>query len=171
MRKFMILFLLVMTPSVAWSDEHTDNAAKFDQVFNSVDTNHSGALSKTEVQFKAPALAENFDKIDVDHDGGLSKKEVKDFLDALDRQRQFLQNLAKADKNNNGKLSRVEAQSLPNISANFDAIDKNHDGQLTLKEIADYVRAVGNSASQAEIPAQNIVEPLVKLQQSGQIAP
>jgi len=53
--------------------------------------------------------------------------------------------LSSADKDKNGKLSREEAQTLPNLSANFDAIDSNHDGQLVIKEIADFIRAKGNA--------------------------
>ena len=31
------------------------------------------------------------------------------------------------------------------MGANFDEIDSNHDEQLVIKEIADYVRAKGNA--------------------------
>ncbi|MDP1940209.1 MAG: hypothetical protein Q8K54_06095, partial [Gallionella sp.] len=97
-------------------------------------------------ELKAPAIAENFDHIDVNHDGGLTKKEIKDaFLAADNKRREFSRNLDAADKDKDGKLSRDETKVLPNMSANFDEIDSNHDEQLVMKEIADYVRAKGNA--------------------------
>ena len=42
---------------------------------------------------------------------------------------------AKADKNHDGTLDRKEAKMLPRIAKNFDAIDKDKDGTVTLEEI------------------------------------
>lgn len=47
----------------------------------------------------------------------------------------FEKRFAKADANNDGKLSKDEARAMPRISKNFDAIDANHDGFVTPEEI------------------------------------
>jgi Ca2+-binding EF-hand superfamily protein len=39
------------------------------------------------------------------------------------------------DTNNDGMLSRSEAQAHPHLTQNFDAIDTNHDGQLSRDEL------------------------------------
>ena len=41
---------------------------------------------------------------------------------------------ARADVNNDGKLSRAEAAHLPAIEARFDQLDTNHDGFLSIDE-------------------------------------
>jgi hypothetical protein len=43
---------------------------------------------------------------------------------------------ARADTNNDGKLSREEAQRLPAIFLKFDELDKDKDGFLSLEEFA-----------------------------------
>ncbi len=151
MNKWIWSILLVAAPCITMAADQTasskkEQEAKFDRLFHELDTDKSGKLSRAEVE-KAPVLLQNFDQIDANHDGGLTKNEIKKaFAAAAKRQREFSQNLAKADKDKNGKLSREEAKALPNISAHFDEIDSNHDGELVMKEIADYVRANANKA-------------------------
>ncbi|MDO9010442.1 MAG: EF-hand domain-containing protein [Gallionella sp.] len=153
MGKWIVGVLLVAMPCMAWSAEQAasrNQELRFNQMFRNLDANNTGKISRAEAGLKAPALAENFDQIDVDHDGGLTKKEIKDaFLAADTRRREFSRSLEAADNDKNGKLSRDEAKVLPNMSANFDAIDSNHDEQLVMKEIADYVRAKDNADSAA----------------------
>jgi Ca2+-binding EF-hand superfamily protein len=43
---------------------------------------------------------------------------------------------SKADANGDGKVSKDEAAKMPEISAKFDALDKDKDGALTLAEFA-----------------------------------
>jgi Ca2+-binding EF-hand superfamily protein len=40
-----------------------------------------------------------------------------------------------ADKNGDGTLDKTEAAALPNVSKNFDAIDTDKDGTVSLEEI------------------------------------
>jgi Ca2+-binding EF-hand superfamily protein len=158
MSKWILGVLLAAAPCVAMAAEQAvvhsqkEEDAKFEQLFRALDVDKSGKLSRAEVAQKVPVLAENFDQIDVNHDGGLTRREIKDaFIAAAKRQREFSENLAKADTDHNGKLSREEAKVLPNISAHFDEIDSNHDGELVIKEIADYVRANANKASEPKL--------------------
>ncbi|MDD2721444.1 MAG: EF-hand domain-containing protein [Gallionella sp.] len=157
MRKLMLGVMFVVLPAVALAADNPPNGgkkeqdARFDQMFRAVDADNSGKISREEAKQKSPDLYEGFDHIDANKDGGLTKAEIKKALAAADkRRREFLQSLEKADKDKNGMLSREEAKALPNMSANFDAIDSNHDEQLVLKEIADFMRA---NAAAAAAPA------------------
>lgn len=156
MNKWILSIILVAVPCIALAVEKSGGKksegidAKFDQLFKGVDANGDGKISRDEAALKAPAMAENFDVIDTNHDGGLSKAEIRTFTAALEKKRrEFSQHLEDADKDKNGMLSREEAKALPNLSAHFDEIDSNHDGQLVIKEIADYVRARTNASSAA----------------------
>jgi Ca2+-binding EF-hand superfamily protein len=46
---------------------------------------------------------------------------------------------AKADGNGDGRLSRDEAASMPEIAGRFDRLDKDKDGSLSLDEFATAV--------------------------------
>jgi Ca2+-binding EF-hand superfamily protein len=159
MRKLIAGVLLVAMPCVALAADPAGSSkketeAKFNQLFKAVDTNGDGKISKQEAELKAPAMAEGFDVIDTDHDGGLSKAEIKAFTGALEKKRHdFQQRLEKADKDKNGLLSREEASALPNLSAHFEEIDSNFDGQLTIKEISDYLRSLTAAAPPAAAKA------------------
>ena len=139
-----------MLPCAAVAEEQSvvtrqERDAKIDQAFNALDTDKSGTLSRKEIEQNAPALLDSFERMDTNHDGVISRKEFKrEILEVARKQLQFRENLARADKDKNGMLSREEAKALPNISAHFDEIDANHDGELTLKEISDYVRTHAN---------------------------
>lgn len=116
--------------------------AQFEQMFNSVDNDQDGKISKHEAELKAPAMADLFGQIDTDHDASLSKQEIKTFTTAMLKSREeFLHKLETTDKDKNGKLSLSESKTIPKLHDNFDAIDSDHDGQLVLKEISDYLRA------------------------------
>lgn len=153
MRKRMWVVFFAMLPCAALAAEKgvitkQERDAKIDQAFSALDTDKSGSLSRAEIEQNAPALAGSFDQIDANHDGVISRKEFKNaILTAAKRQREFMDNLARADKDKNGMLSREETKVLPNLSARFDEIDANHDGQLTLKEISDYIRAHANKSA------------------------
>lgn len=158
--KFWILALtLIATPALAGENpnkpdpaQSAEFKARFDQAFKTVDSNGDGKISKEEAEQKAPPLAANFTTIDTDKDGSLSKKEILDAQQKMNEavkqaNKNFSLRLAQADKDKNGKLSKEEAKALPPISQHFDEIDSNHDGQLVMKEIVDFLQA--NSANRA----------------------
>ena len=150
MRKWILGALLVSLPCVAMAADKSVNKeleAKFDQYFQMMDTDKSGKISKVEAQAKDPSLVEHFNDMDANHDGQLTKAEIKMALAAAEkRQLQFVKNLEKADTDKNGKLSREETKALPNMSANFDEIDSNHDGELVMQEITNFMRTKAASA-------------------------
>ena len=47
----------------------------------------------------------------------------------------------KADKDNDGTLDREEAKAMPKVAKNFDAIDVDKDGTVSLDEIHTYMKA------------------------------
>ncbi len=151
MRKWIVSMLLAAIPCVALAADQVGISkkeldAKFDQLFKAVDANEDGKISRAEAELKAPAMAENFDAIDTKHDGGLTKAEIRAFTAALEEKRRaFSHKLEKADKDKNGVLTRDEAKVLPGLSTHFDEVDSNHDGQLIIKEIADFLRGGSNA--------------------------
>lgn len=57
------------------------------------------------------------------------------------RHGQMMEKLRAADTNGDGLISRAEAAALPMIAKNFDAIDTNHDGQLSKDELKAFFQA------------------------------
>jgi Ca2+-binding EF-hand superfamily protein len=51
--------------------------------------------------------------------------------------------LRRADADGNGMISRSEAEKFPDLSADFDAIDADHDGQLTPDELRAWRKTKG----------------------------
>jgi Ca2+-binding EF-hand superfamily protein len=49
----------------------------------------------------------------------------------------------KADKDNDGKLTREEAKSLPRVAKNFEAIDADKDGTVSVNEIRVSMKKAG----------------------------
>ena len=47
----------------------------------------------------------------------------------------------KADKDNDGTLDKKEAKSMPRVAKNFDAIDTDHDGTVSMDEVHSYMAA------------------------------
>jgi hypothetical protein len=52
-----------------------------------------------------------------------------------------MERLRAADTNGDGMISKQEAAALPRIAKDFDAIDANHDGQLTAEELHAFRKA------------------------------
>lgn len=51
----------------------------------------------------------------------------------------------KADKDNDGTLTRDEAKAMPRVAKNFDAIDADKDGTVSLDEIRGKAKAAGKA--------------------------
>lgn len=47
----------------------------------------------------------------------------------------------KADKDNDGTLDKAEAKAMPNVAKNFNAIDTDKDGTVSLDEIHTFMKA------------------------------
>jgi len=52
----------------------------------------------------------------------------------------------KADKDGDGTLDKEEAKAMPNVAKNFDAIDTDKDGTVSLKEVHTFMKAKHDAA-------------------------
>ncbi len=53
----------------------------------------------------------------------------------------------KADKDNDGTLDRKEAKAMPRVAKNFDAIDVDKDGTVSLEEVHTYMKGRHQAAN------------------------
>jgi Ca2+-binding EF-hand superfamily protein len=56
----------------------------------------------------------------------------------------------KADKDNDGTLDKEEAKAMPQVAKNFDAIDADKDGTVSLDEVHTYMKARHDAAKNHE---------------------
>ncbi len=140
MNKLVWLAMLAL-PGIALAEQPAKGSpeAMFEANFKRVDANRDGGLSKAETEKGAPGLAQHFDEADADHDGKLSKQEVLGFM--ADKREEAVKRFTAADKDGNGALSKDEARVLPGIAAHYDEMDADRNGQVTPREITDYVRS------------------------------
>src|SRR5262249_1706080 len=85
----------------------------------------------------------HFDSIDTDKDGTVSVEELKASMAHMKKSMHEKGKAAfqRADKDNDGTLDKNEAKSMPRVAKNFDAIDADHDGTVSLDEIHTYMKA------------------------------
>lgn len=123
----------------------TDFLKNVDSRFSAMDANHDGSIDKTEltaIQAKALAQAKaeeqqqidaEFKKLDTNHNGSLSPAEFNGI--ARTPQAPSVDEAINAlDTNKDGKISAAEFRAPK--AADFDKADLNHDGTLTVQELA-----------------------------------
>ncbi len=106
--------------------------------FESLDTNHDGAISKDEATAAAQArIQKMFDKVDTNHDGLITQDELRAAAQArrAEMKAKAAARFKAADKNGDGLLSKDEAAAIPMLARHFDALDTNKDGMLSPEEI------------------------------------
>lgn len=142
--------------------QHEEDARRKDEAFRRIDANHDGGISKEEAEKeKDPFLIMNFDAIDADKDGKMSLQELNTFGENQQKKPEQPVQPAKpaqhapsgqpggrpgplfiaTDKDGNGTLSRDELKVKPELYADFDKIDTDHDAKITPNEIVSYVNA------------------------------
>jgi collagen type III alpha len=123
-----------------------------EQLFKRLDKNGDGKISREEAPER---MARNFDAIDSNHDGFITLEELRAHPPGQGPdgprgpgggpggpggpggERPNPEQLFKRlDKNGDGKISKEEAPER--MARNFDAIDANHDGFITLEELKAY---------------------------------
>jgi len=127
--------LLALPVSMALAADQMTKRGNFaDRMFETMDANHDGAVTRKE--FDA-FHDQRFKQMDANHDGKISREEHDAMHQRFAGQmREHLkQRFAQADANKDGALSKEEAQQMPMVAAHFDEIDANHDGKVTLEEI------------------------------------
>lgn len=102
--------------------------------FRAADKNADGLISREEAQASLPGLAANFDAIDANKDGNISQAELQAARGTFARGGQG-RGWQRWDANGDGRLSREEVANAPRLSQEFDAIDTNSDGMLTIEEL------------------------------------
>jgi len=110
------------------------------QMFDRLDTNHDGVITKEEVTAAgAKRFAQSFDKLDANHDGMLTQDELRAAGEARreEAKAQLAARFKQADTNADGLLSKDEATAgMPMLARHFDKIDTNKDGQVSPEELA-----------------------------------
>jgi EF hand len=110
--------------------------AGFQERLQAADTNADGRISREEAQAGLPRLYENFDAIDANHDGFVSTEEMQGARQAHRGGGHARgEGWKQWDANGDGRLSREEVANAPRLSQQFDTIDANHDGFVTVEEL------------------------------------
>ncbi len=109
-----------------------------DRMFDLMDTNHDGVVTKKEFD----AFHDKwFKEMDANHDGKVTREEMEAARQKMagqmrDQMRaQFKKRFDEADANHDGALSKEEAQKMPYVAQHFEELDANHDGKVTYEEI------------------------------------
>ena len=119
------------------------NRPNLKEMFNRLDADQSGTLSKEEA--KGP-MAKNFDKIDTDGNGELSKKELRAQGDKRrDQVKEKGAKMKEADTDGNGNISYDEADAagLQKLVENFEKVDADGDGEIAKQEMREMRKAQG----------------------------
>jgi len=120
-----------------------DRSAREAEMFQRLDTNQDGVLTKDELQAKgAKRVAQSFDKLDRDKDGMVTQDEMREARTTrmAEMKEHAEERFKAADKNADGSLSKEEATAgMPRAAKRFDTLDQNKDGQLS----PDELRAAG----------------------------
>ncbi len=145
MLKPVLFVSLLLVPAFALADsadKSGEKQSRMEEQFKKADKDHDGTLTKDEAKAMSHVY-KNFDAMDTDKDGTVSMDEIRAFgkshkVDAHERgKEQFM----KADKDHDGTLTKDEAKAMPHVYKNFDAIDTDKDGTVTLEEIHNYMKA------------------------------
>jgi Ca2+-binding EF-hand superfamily protein len=130
---------VLVTPGVSLAEHHE---GKLEAAFKQADKDNDGTLDKEEAK-SMPRVSKNFDAIDSDKDGTVSLDEIHAAMKNMKKGMHAKGKAAfeKADKDADGTLDKEEAQAMPRVSKNFDAIDADHDGTVSLDEIHAYMKS------------------------------
>ncbi len=130
---------IVLGPAVARAEGMHGTGA---EAFQKADKEHDGTLDKEEAK-AMPRVEKNFDAIDKDKDGTVSLAEIHAFMKV---EKQAMHDKAaaafkNADKDGDGTLDKEEAKAMPRVEKNFDAIDADKDGKVSMQEIHAFMKA------------------------------
>jgi Ca2+-binding EF-hand superfamily protein len=117
--------------------------------FADLDKNKDKKISKDEFPSQFPA--QFFDRLDANHDGFIDEEEFNamrrgggGMMMGGPRTGESLTKLL--DANTDGKVSREEFAKIESL---FDALDKDHNGELNQEELNGFFRAVNEAQAQA----------------------
>jgi EF hand domain-containing protein len=113
------------------AQERQGRHPNFDRLLKRIDADGDGRISKEEWNKRSQL----FDRIDQNHDGFLTRDETRTAMRerAEKRQERRVRGFETLDKNHDGQISREE---WPRRMEVFDRLDSNHDGVLSREELA-----------------------------------
>ena len=119
-----------------------EHGSRMEAHFKAADKDNDGSLTREEAK-AMPRVAKNFDAIDADKSGTVTLAEIHTSMKdrAKEMHERGMGSFKAADRNGDGMLDREEANAMPRVAKNFDAIDADKSGTVTGKEIHDYMKA------------------------------
>ena len=141
-KRTSLLIALLSGASLFCAQAWAEHDGGMESMFKKADKDNDGTLDKEEAK-AMPRVSKNFDAIDADKDGTVSLDEVKAAMKSMHGKGMHEKGKAafqKADKDSDGTLDKEEAKAMPHVSKNFDAIDADKDGTVTLDEIHAYMK-------------------------------
>ena len=119
-----------------------EHGSRMETRFKAADKDNDGSLTREEAK-AMPRVAKNFDAIDADKSGTVTLAEIQAAMKKMAKEAhdRGVERFKAADKDNDGSLTREEAKAMPKVAKNFDAIDADKSGTVTLKEIHTYMKA------------------------------
>lgn len=98
--------------------------------FELIDVDGDGVVNESEAKAISPSLHESFDRVDTDGDGNVSQREYQAARTNLLAGFEF----ADLDTDNDGVISKDEAEELPVLYDVFDQIDTDGDDNIAQRE-------------------------------------
>ena len=112
--------------------------ARMETLFIRLDVNRDGRLDASEVQGRR-ALSRRLKR--QNHRPYLLLEDLRPQGSSPSGPR-LKHHFSQADRDNNRRLDRREAKSIPWISRNFNALDRDRDGSVTLQELWNHQRSL-----------------------------
>lgn len=129
---------------------HAEMQAKADARFAAADKDGNGRIDRTEAQAVGERMATHFDRMDANKDGGLDKQELASARRHMGHAGQRMRSamafqrglFVGMDDDADGAVTRAELGTKHKPwSDDFDLIDANRDGKLTMEELRAWGRA------------------------------
>jgi Ca2+-binding EF-hand superfamily protein len=142
------VLLVALFAGTASADHHAgddDHHTHMADTFRAADSDGNGSLDREEAK-TLPRVAKNFERLDTDKDGAVSQEELAAGMKRMHGKsrkmhRKAMAAFQKADADQDGTLDRSEAAAMPRVARNFEAIDTDGSGTVSLAEMRAFMKA------------------------------